>query len=177
TQSLYENAVEYNLSESGVQPLTVAELLGDELDAAGLGAPALKYPESNGSALLRERIAAFYPGATLDNVLVPSGGSEANYTTLWGSAGRSNPRRRDDSELHAVVGARARLRPSSRSVPAGGATRAGWPPLGLARREPRACSQQPHPGSDRLDRRAGQNRGGTLVVPGLHHAHARTPVR
>ena len=84
TQCLYENAVEYNLSESGVQPLTVAELLGPELDAAGLGALALRYPESNGSPLLRDRIAAFYPGATADNVLVTTGGSEANYTTLWG---------------------------------------------------------------------------------------------
>jgi aspartate/methionine/tyrosine aminotransferase len=84
TQSLYENEVEYNLSESGVQPLTVAELLGDELDAAALGAIGLKYAESNGSALLRERIATFYPGATRDNVLVTTGGSEANYTTLWG---------------------------------------------------------------------------------------------
>lgn len=84
TQSLYENEVEYNLSESGVQPLTAAELLGDELDAAALGALPLKYAESNGSALLRERIATFYPSATRDNVLVTTGGSEANYTTLWG---------------------------------------------------------------------------------------------
>ena len=45
---------------------------------------ALKYPESNGSRLLRERIALFYPGATADNVLVTTGTSEANYTTLWG---------------------------------------------------------------------------------------------
>jgi aspartate/methionine/tyrosine aminotransferase len=84
TQSLYENEVEYNLSESGVQPLTVAELLGDELDATALGAVALKYAESNGSPLLRERIATFYPGSAPDNVLVTTGGSEANYTTLWG---------------------------------------------------------------------------------------------
>ena len=84
TQSLYEHDVEYNLSESGVQPLTVTELLGEELDATALGALALRYPESNGSPLLRERIATFYPGAARENVLVTTGGSEANYTTLWG---------------------------------------------------------------------------------------------
>ena len=70
TQSLYEHDVEYNLSESGVQPLTVTELLGEELDATALGALALRYPESNGSPLLRERIATFYPGAARENVLV-----------------------------------------------------------------------------------------------------------
>jgi aspartate/methionine/tyrosine aminotransferase len=85
TQCLYENEVEYNLSESGVQPLTPRELLdGGELDPGGFLDLALKYPESNGSALLRERIALFYPGAAPDNVLVTNGGSEANYTTLWG---------------------------------------------------------------------------------------------
>ena len=51
---------------------------------AELLAQALKYPESNGSRLLRERIALFYPGATAENVLVTTGCSEANYTTLWG---------------------------------------------------------------------------------------------
>ena len=85
TQCLYENEVEYNLSESGVQPLTPRELLdGPELDSGGFLDLALKYPESNGSEQLRERIALFYPGAKPDNVLVTNGGSEANYTTLWG---------------------------------------------------------------------------------------------
>ncbi len=84
TQCLYENEVEYNLSESGVQPLTPRELLeGHELDTGGFLDLALKYPESNGSEQLRERIALFYPGAKLANVLVTNGGSEANYTTLW----------------------------------------------------------------------------------------------
>jgi aspartate/methionine/tyrosine aminotransferase len=81
-QCLYENEVEYNLSESGVQPLSVGELMeGEELDrllSLGLG-----YPYSNGSALLRERIAAFYPGAGPENVTVMNGGSEVNYMSLW----------------------------------------------------------------------------------------------
>ncbi|MGA8152994.1 MAG: aminotransferase class I/II-fold pyridoxal phosphate-dependent enzyme [Terriglobales bacterium] len=82
TQCLYENEVEYNLSESGVRPLRVEELLEGE-DPARFLSLALKYPESNGSLELRERIAQFH-GATADQVLVTNGGSEANYTSLWG---------------------------------------------------------------------------------------------
>src|SRR4029077_14814543 len=84
TQCLYENDVRWNLSESGVDPLKVEELLGGDFGGEALLGQALKYPESNGSALLRERIALFYPGATAQNVLVTTGCSEANYTTLWG---------------------------------------------------------------------------------------------
>jgi len=82
TQCLYENEVEYNLSESGVRPLRVEELLEGE-DSARFLSLAMKYPESNGSLELRERIAQFH-GATADQVLVTNGGSEANYTSLWG---------------------------------------------------------------------------------------------
>ena len=84
TQSLYENEVRWNLSESGVAPLRVEELLAPQGGREELLATALKYPESNGSLLLRERIAQFYPGAFAENVLVTTGTSEANYTTLWG---------------------------------------------------------------------------------------------
>src|SRR5437867_8656579 len=84
TQCLYENEVRFNLSESGVEPLRVEELLDGEEGRAAILGQALKYPESNGSQLLRERIALFYPGATADNILVTTGTSEANYTTLWG---------------------------------------------------------------------------------------------
>jgi aspartate/methionine/tyrosine aminotransferase len=83
TQSLYENEVRFNLSESGVAPLSFEELLGDPGAVRALIAHPLKYPESNGSRLLRERIALLYPGAGADNVLVTNGTSEANYTALW----------------------------------------------------------------------------------------------
>src|SRR4029453_14387171 len=49
TQSLYENEVRWNLSESGVAPLRVEELLEGEPGREELLATALKYPESNGS--------------------------------------------------------------------------------------------------------------------------------
>ncbi|HEU4402545.1 MAG TPA: aminotransferase class I/II-fold pyridoxal phosphate-dependent enzyme [Candidatus Polarisedimenticolia bacterium] len=83
TQSVFEDEVEFNLSESGVLPLKVEELLAGVEDPAALGALSLKYPPSNGSKRLRDRIAQFYAGATRDNVLVTSGGSKANYTTFW----------------------------------------------------------------------------------------------
>jgi aspartate/methionine/tyrosine aminotransferase len=82
-QCLHEHEVEYNLSESGVQPLTLEELLGGEDALKRLLSTEIGYPQSNGSLTLRERIASFYPGAQPENVTVVNGGSEANYVTLW----------------------------------------------------------------------------------------------
>ena len=83
-QSTYENYVEYNLSESGVEPMRVDELLeGAGADPAAFLATGLGYPQSNGSEELRDRIASFYDGATRASVLVTNGGSEANYASFW----------------------------------------------------------------------------------------------
>jgi hypothetical protein len=84
-QSLYWHQVEHDLSESGVAPLTVEELLS----MAGVADPGaflhtpLGYPLSEGSPETRERIASFYPGASVENVTVVNGGSEANLLSLW----------------------------------------------------------------------------------------------
>lgn len=81
-QSTYENQVAYNLSESGVHPVSVQELL--ELGGLdSLGEIALGYGQSNGTAELRARIAALYPGATGDHVVVTNGSAEANFVALW----------------------------------------------------------------------------------------------
>jgi len=80
--SKWENVVEYNLSESGVHPVTVRELLGDPTLAEELLDTELNYPQANGSVELRGHIAALYPGATPDNVLVTVGCAEANFITL-----------------------------------------------------------------------------------------------
>lgn len=82
-QSTYENLVDYNLSESGVHPMRLEELVEDPADRAGLLAQELIYPQSNGTIELRERVAAMYPGATADHVEVTNGGSEANFVTMW----------------------------------------------------------------------------------------------
>lgn len=79
-QSTWENRVRYNLSESGVHPLSVRELLALAQAAADpLLDLRLGYSQSNGTDALRERIAALYPGATPDQVLVTNGSAEANY--------------------------------------------------------------------------------------------------
>jgi aspartate/methionine/tyrosine aminotransferase len=82
-QSVYENQVDVNLSESGVAPLKLSELVDDPLDRDALLAETLRYTQSNGTLPLRIAIAALYPGATSDHVQVTNGGSEANYITTW----------------------------------------------------------------------------------------------
>src|SRR2546427_11178740 len=82
-QSTFENQVDFNLSESGVQPLTLGELVDDGAAREQLLSEPLRYSQSNGTIALRQTIAAMYPGATADHVLVTNGGSEANYVTTW----------------------------------------------------------------------------------------------
>src|SRR5882762_6863909 len=83
-QSTWENRVRFNLSESGVHPLTIQELLGlAGASAMPLLDVRLGYAQSNGTDLLRERIAALYPGAAPDQILVTTGSSEANFVTCW----------------------------------------------------------------------------------------------
>lgn len=82
-QSLYWHQVEYDLSESGVIPMTIRELLGPYADAETFLQTGLGYPLSEGSTETREAIATWYPEATAENVTVMNGGSEANFLTLW----------------------------------------------------------------------------------------------
>jgi hypothetical protein len=82
-QSEYWHVVDHDLSESGVQPLTIRELLGPAADAEAFLGTALGYPLSEGSPVSREAIADWYPLATADNVTMMNGGSEANMLALW----------------------------------------------------------------------------------------------
>jgi aspartate/methionine/tyrosine aminotransferase len=83
-QSAWENRVRINLSESGVHPLSVRELLAlSGGDAEALAGIPLGYSQSNGTDALRAAIAALYPGATPDQVLVTTGSAEANFVTCW----------------------------------------------------------------------------------------------
>jgi aspartate/methionine/tyrosine aminotransferase len=78
-QSTWENVVEYDLSESGVLPVSLRELveMGFDLDWA-LDTP-LTYSQGNGTPELREALAKLYPGAGIDNIEVTNGTSEANF--------------------------------------------------------------------------------------------------
>jgi aspartate/methionine/tyrosine aminotransferase len=85
--STWENQVEYNLSESGVHPLTTRKLLemtGGDVEAAiaAVADTELNYPQANGNPELRDAIAALYPDATRENVLVTVGAIQANYTAF-----------------------------------------------------------------------------------------------
>ena len=82
-QSVWENQVELNISESGVHPLTTAELVPDADALRKILDVPQGYPQTNGSQELRSRIAAMYPDAGVPNVLVTCGGSEANYISTW----------------------------------------------------------------------------------------------
>jgi aspartate/methionine/tyrosine aminotransferase len=81
-QSTYENQVEFNLSESGVHPLTPRELLQEAQFDLLLDQP-LVYTQSNGTRELRAAIARLYPGSSIDHMQVTNGGSEANYISIW----------------------------------------------------------------------------------------------
>lgn len=81
-QSIYENQVQYNLSESGVHPLSIRELL--ELSGEStLDETLLGYGQSNGSEILREHIARLYRDCSPDQVVVANGSAEANFIALW----------------------------------------------------------------------------------------------
>ena len=72
-QSTYENQVAFNLSESGVHPLRLGDLVDDAAAREQLMSEALRYTQSNGTIPLREAIAAMCPGATTDHVQVTNG--------------------------------------------------------------------------------------------------------
>lgn len=82
-QSLHWHEVEYDLSESGVLPLQVDELLGDHVDAQALLDTRLGYPLSEGSDQTRDHVSRWYEGAGTANVTIVNGGSEANHLALW----------------------------------------------------------------------------------------------
>jgi aspartate/methionine/tyrosine aminotransferase len=81
-QSLWENAVDYNLSESGVHPLTLNELLSAE-EIKELTGVELGYTQTNGTTSLREQIARLYPGIDPEDIMVTAGSSEANFLLMW----------------------------------------------------------------------------------------------
>lgn len=81
-QSTWENVVDYNLSESGVHPLTLREFLSPE-ELEELASVPLGYTQSNGTEELRERIRALYPGIGPGGVMATAGSSEANFVLIW----------------------------------------------------------------------------------------------
>lgn len=78
-QSTWEHRVRYDLSESGVEPLTLGEIARD---LKAVGRQRLGYAEGTGREATRELVAALHPGATPADVLITTGTSEANFLAL-----------------------------------------------------------------------------------------------
>ena len=81
-QSLWEHRVDVNLSESGVEPLSLDGLAEMGLDLDWLRAVPLEYIQSNGTPELRSQLAGHYADASTEHLLVTNGSSEANYLTV-----------------------------------------------------------------------------------------------
>ncbi len=77
-QSIYENTVDFNLTESGFHPLRLSEFLTDE-QLRDLADTVLGYGQTNGSIALRDAVAKLYPNQDSGNVLVTNGSAEANF--------------------------------------------------------------------------------------------------
>jgi aspartate/methionine/tyrosine aminotransferase len=82
-QSEWEHQVEYNLTESGIQPLQVKELLTSENLISKMLDIRLGYSQTNGTIPLRQLVSDIYPTAGVDNVLITVGGAEANFVSSW----------------------------------------------------------------------------------------------
>ena len=83
-QSTWENRVRHNISESGVHPLSIRELLDlASRDVDELAELRMIYSQANGTDELRQAIAGLYAGADRDQVLVTVGSAEANFITCW----------------------------------------------------------------------------------------------
>ena len=77
-QSLYENVVPLNLSDSGVHPMTIRDLLNAD-DIEELLQLELGYGWTNGEVSLRSTIAGLYKDRGPDDVIVTNGSAEANF--------------------------------------------------------------------------------------------------
>lgn len=81
-QSLWENRVDINLTESGLRPFTLRELLTEEEIEQVLDL-RLGYGWTNGEPTLRAAICEHYASTTPDEVLVTCGSAEANFLAMW----------------------------------------------------------------------------------------------
>ena len=81
-QSLFENKVDFNLSESGVHPLKLSEILTRDEQKEILNLE-LSYGFTNGTPLLRNRVSEMYNSdLSKDNILITAGSAEANFLSV-----------------------------------------------------------------------------------------------
>lgn len=88
-QSLYENIVPLNLSDSGVHPMSIRDLLGDA-EIEEMLQLELGYGWTNGEVSLRQTIARLYTNRTEDDVIVTNGSAEANFLMVMSLLNRGD---------------------------------------------------------------------------------------
>ena len=104
-QSIWENKVELNISESGVHPLSASELVPDAAALQKILDVPQYYPQTNGSEELRSRIAELYPGAKDEERAGDLRGLRSEFRCDLGIAGARRRDRLHDAELYADCGA------------------------------------------------------------------------
>lgn len=128
-QSTWENAVQFNLSESGVHPITLSALVDHTWIEEVLAREQLGYGSTQGSAELRTAIAGLYHAAGPEHVLVTTGAAEANFLVTWALLDRGDeavvmlPNYMQIPQLAQAWGAEVKawwLRPISGRVSGGG---------------------------------------------------------
>ena len=136
-QSTWENLVDYDMSESGVRPLTLRELVEMGFDLEEFLDQPLGYSQSNGTLELREAIAAIYPGASVEQIEVTNGTSEANYLVALSQLRPGDDMAMEAAQLHADAGRRAQPRGGGADVQPAAGHRLG---AGLGRVRARALA-------------------------------------
>jgi aspartate/methionine/tyrosine aminotransferase len=78
-QSAWEHRIKYDLSESGVEAMTLEEAVRDQRE---LMRTRIGYAEGVGRDGTRTLVSSFHSGSTAENVVITTGTSEANYLAI-----------------------------------------------------------------------------------------------
>ena len=81
-QSIYENEVDFNLSDSGNHPMSIKDLL-DEREIEKFLSMGIYYGYTQGDPRLLEVIKDWYPQTNESNILLTNGSAEANFVMAW----------------------------------------------------------------------------------------------
>lgn len=81
--SLWQNRVEYDLTETGVEPMHLRELVTREELGEIYDSVQLRYIQTDGTPALKEAVCSLYPGMRPENLLITNGSAEANFLAVW----------------------------------------------------------------------------------------------
>ncbi len=78
-QSTHENLVDCDMSESGILPVSMNDLIALGFDLNSVLDMPLGYSQSDGTPEVKDLLTRIYPGAAHENIEVTNGTSEANF--------------------------------------------------------------------------------------------------